>query len=83
MQNYNKKIESITTYIKNEYPNIKEEELIKIINSNTNDNTLKQYGIDITKDNIIKNKNNFIKYTTKEIILTTLLYLIILNIYLR
>ncbi len=82
-ENYNKKIESITTYIIKEYPNITEEELIKIINSNINNNTLKQYGIDIKKDDITKNKENFITYTIKEIIIIILLYLTIIYIYLR
>lgn len=82
-ENYNKKIESITTYIIKEYPNITEEELIKIINSNINDNTLKQYGIDIKEDDITKNKENFITYTIKEIIIIILLYLTIIYIYLR
>ena len=82
-ENYNKKIESITTYIIKEYPNITEEELIKIINSNINNNTLKQYGIDIKEDDITKNKENFITYTIKEIIIIILLYLTIIYIYLR
>ena len=82
-ENYNKKIESITSYIIKEYPNITEEELIKIINSNINNNTLKQYGIDIKEDDITKNKENFITYTIKEIIIIILLYLTIIYIYLR
>ena len=82
-ENYNKKIESITTYIIKEYPNITEEELIKIINSNINDNILKEYNIDIKEDDITKNKENFITYTIKEIIIIILLYLTIIYIYLR
>lgn len=83
-ENYNKKIESITTYIIKEYPNITEKELVEIINSNIDNNTLEQYGIDIKNDEIIKeNKTNLKKYTTKEIIISILLYLTIIYIYLR
>ena len=35
-ENYNKKIESITSYVIKEYPNITEQELIKIINTDKN-----------------------------------------------
>lgn len=83
-ENYNNKIESITTYVIKEYPNITEQELIKIINSNESNNTLKQYGIDLKNDDIIKdNKNNFKKYTIEEIIILLFLYVTIIYIYLR
>ena len=65
-ENYNKKIETITSYLLKEYPNLEEHDLIKIINSNEDNNTLKEYGIDIKNDEIIKNnEKNFIKFTTK------------------
>lgn len=83
-ENYNNKIESITSSVIKEYPNITEQELIKIINSNESNNILKQYGIDLKNDDIIKdNKNNFKKYTIEEIILLIFLYMTIIYIYLR
>ena len=83
-ENYNNKIESIINYVIKEYPNITEKELVEIINSNIDNNTLEQYGIDIKNDEIIKeNKTNLKKYTTKEIIISILLYLTIIYIYLR
>lgn len=83
-ENYNNKIESITSSVIKEYPNITEQELIKIINSNESNNILKQYGIDIKNDEIIKeNKINLKKYTIEEIILLIFLYMTIIYIYLR
>lgn len=82
-ENYNKKIESIISYQLEKYPNIKEEELIEIINSNKEKDILKKYGIDIKEDNILNSDKEFMKYTTKEVILITLLYIIILIVYLK
>ncbi len=83
-ENYNKKIESITSYVIKEYPNITEQELIKIINTDKNEEILKKYGIDINLDEIInENKTNLIKYTIEEISLITLLYIIVLLTYIR
>ena len=53
--NFNKKIDSIIYTVKETYPNIKEKEIINIINSKKEDETLlNKYGIDIKKDSIIK-----------------------------
>ena len=42
----NNNINGIVGIIKDKYPNIKDEEIIKIINSETINNNLKKYGID-------------------------------------
>ena len=83
-KNYNKKIETITAYLIENYPNLKEEELIKIINNQETKQVLKDYGINVEKDTIIKqNKNKFIKYTIQELTLTALLYILVITIYLK
>lgn len=52
--NYNKKINNIVEYISLEYPNINKNEIINILNSKNEDNDiLKQYGIDIYKESVI------------------------------
>ena len=53
--NYNNKIVSIVSLIKEKYPNIDETEIIKILNSKDTKKTelFKKYGIDINKESII------------------------------
>lgn len=67
---YNKKINSLSKTIQEKYPEIKEEEIIKIITTEKEDN-LKQYGIDIKEESIIE-KNN-IEYKKIQIIKITIL----------
>lgn len=54
----NNNINGIVGIIKDKYPNIKDEEIIKIINSETINNNLKKYGID--------NKSSSINSLNKE-----------------
>lgn len=53
--NYNNKIVSIVSLIKEKYPNIDETEIIKILNNKGTKKTelFKKYGIDINKESII------------------------------
>ena len=71
---YNKKINSLSKTIQEKYPEIKEEEIIKIITTEKEDN-LKQYGIDIKEESIIE-KNN-IEYKKIQIIKITILIIFI------
>ena len=71
---YNKKINSLSKTIQEQYPNIKESDVIEILKTDKEDN-LKQYGIDIKEESII-NKNN-IQYKKIQIIKITILIIFI------
>ena len=54
-KNFNKKINSILLVVKEQYPSITEEELIKIINQeNDSDELVKKYGINLETESIIE-----------------------------
>ena len=57
-KNYNDKINSIISNIKNRYPNIEESDIIEIINNEEDsEDILSKYGIDsITKNDKVNNK---------------------------
>ena len=75
-KNFNYKIGEILTLIKDKYPNLKEEELIALLNNKNIDfNILTKYGIDISKDSIIIKNDEF--YHTFIFINTTFIILII------
>lgn len=81
--NYNTKINSVLSLLIDKYPSLTKEELINILNNSTDtkENILKQYGLDIEKDSFILNNDkvylNSIKVT---IIITSSLFLIVLFI---
>lgn len=79
-KNYNDKINSIISNIKNRYPNIEESDIIEIINSEQDsEDILSKYGIDsITKNDKVNNKIRIISL----IIIITFDSLIILIFYL-
>lgn len=79
-KNYNDKINSIISNIKNKYPNIEESDIIEIINSEQDsEDILSKYGIDsITKNDKVNNKIRIISL----IIIITFDSLIILIFYL-
>lgn len=79
-KNYNDKINSIISNIKNKYPNIEESDIIEIINSEEeSEDILSKYGIDsITKNDKVNNKIRIISL----IIIITFDSLIILIFYL-
>ena len=61
-KNYNIKILEIVNKVKEDYPNISENEIIEILNSkNSNEQIFKKYGIDILKDNVLL-ENEKIQY---------------------
>ena len=71
--NYNNKINSILNKIEEKYPDIKETELIEIINNNdSNKDILNQYGISNYDSAIKSNNNYFYKY-----LIINILYLFI------
>lgn len=79
-KNYNDKINSIISNIKNKYPNIEESDIIEIINNEKDsEDILSKYGIDsITKNDKVNNKLRIISL----IIIITFDSLIILIFYL-
>lgn len=79
-KNYNDKINSIISNIKNKYPDIEESDIIEIINSEEDsEDILSKYGIDsITKNDKVNNKLRIISL----IIIITFDSLIILIFYL-
>lgn len=79
-KNYNDKINSIISNIKNRYPNIEESDIIEIINNEEDsEDILSKYGIDsITKNDKVNNKVRIISL----IIIITFDSLIILIFYL-
>lgn len=79
-KNYNDKINSIISNIKNKYPNIEESDIIEIINNEEDsEDILSNYGIDsITKNDKVNNKVRIISL----IIIITFDSLIILIFYL-
>lgn len=79
-KNYNDKINSIISNIKNRYPNIEESDIIEIINNEEDsEDILSKYGIDsITKNDKVNNKIRIISL----IIIITFDLLIILIFYL-
>lgn len=60
--NFNNKLSSIISLIKEEYPNINDEDIIKILNSKSSSisDNLKRYGIDINNDSLIL-ENNYLQ----------------------
>lgn len=64
--NFNKKIEMVMVNVKNQYPDIDENAIMNILNSENDGNTdfFKNYGINLEKDSIlIKNDKLFIKFS--------------------
>lgn len=82
--NFNKKLNSIVTMIKKEYPNVDKNAVIEILNKEQIENDLlfKEYGIDLNKESLIsENDRYFIKFLIHNlIIITFLLFTIFRNI---
>ena len=81
--NYNTKINSVLSLLIDKYPSLTKEELINILNSNTDtkENILKQYGLDIEKDSfILNNEKVYLNSIKVTIIITSSLFLMVLFI---
>ncbi len=83
--NYNNKISSLITLIKEKYNNIEEKEIIEALNNETKTNdTLLKYGIDITKDSVIKeNETNFTKFLILNVSFLILSLTLLLILFLK
>lgn len=84
--NYNNKIYSVITVLKEKYPDISEEEIIQILNSKSSskDKFLENYGIELEKDSIvIENQNMVFLFIAVNIFLTLSLSGILVFFYLK
>lgn len=81
--NYNTKVNSVLSLLIDKYPSLTKEELINILNNSTDtkENILKQYGLDIEKDSfILNNEKVYLNSIKVTIIITSSLFLIVLFI---
>ena len=83
---YNKKIEQIVSYVKEKYPDIKDEDIVDILDSkSSNETTLfKKYGLDIEESSVLlENKNKYYKYIVEDLLIIisslTIVYLIFMK----
>lgn len=84
-KNFNYKINAILEVLQEEYPDVKKEELIDILNSEKSEgNILLDYGYDIEKDFFIEenNKLNF-KFNIIKIIVLCLAFITIIYIFVK
>lgn len=74
--NFNKKLNSIVTMIKKEYPNVDKNAVIEILNKEQLENDLlfKEYGIDLNKESLIlENDRYFTKFLIHNLMIITFL----------
>ena len=84
-KNFNNKINALIEYIEKENKNINKEEIIKILNDNSTNNTfLEKYGINIKKDSIVieNDKVNMTYSILKETIII-LFTILLIGIFLK
>ncbi len=83
--NFNNKINFIISKIEKEYPNIKESEIIEILNSKDSSDILPKYGINIEEDSIVlendKENKKFIIVNISFVLLTVVIIASIFIIY--
>ncbi len=82
-QNFNKTISSIILKLKEEYPNLSEEEIIKILNAKKYDkNILLKYNIDFQNSYILTNKTQSQKFLILNLSFLIISFLILILIFL-
>ena len=82
--NYNLRLDRIITTIKNDYPDITDEEILNILNSEDNSNYMSQYGYNIYEDNYLKiNNDKFNLFLILNIvyIIVSIIILLFITIY--
>lgn len=80
--NYNQKIAGIIDDVLEKYPDIEKREIVEILNSSdkTNNEILREYGIELDKDSVIlENNTDFQKFIIIDIS-TLILFILILSI---
>lgn len=83
--NYNYKISSILSTVKEKYPEVTQNELIEILNEKSfSDISLKEYGIDLQEDTLILANDNYFKvFVFINIIILTIMFCTLVIIFLR
>lgn len=85
--NYNFKINGLINVIKEKYPDIKDEEIINILNENNNyfenKQFLKKYGIDFDKSILVENDNYHHKFLMINITYIILIIVILMFIFIK
>lgn len=84
-KNYNNKIVGIIIKIKEKYPNIKEDEIMDILNSkNKNIDIFSKYGIDINKESLVLlNEQKHYLFLIINLLLFIITIIIIITIFLK
>lgn len=85
-KNFNNKIAAIISSVKNKYPDISDDEIIKILNtSNSEDSSIfDKYGINLSNEAIlVKNDKDYHKFLFVNMSFLTLTILILLVLYIR
>lgn len=85
-KNFNKKLDAIITNLNENYPDITNEDLMDILNSEQSNSNyiLKTYGIDLNKDSLIfENDTYFVKFLILNLIIVTAIFIILLCIFLK
>ena len=78
VKEYNNKINSIVNEMLSKYPDVSEDEIISLLNSNSSSsNILEKYGIDENNSSIDKNDTLFMKYLIFDMVLIIIIMLII------
>ena len=83
--NYNNKIASIVTKLMQEYPELNQNQIFEILNSeeSLDEKTFKSYGIDLNQESIIiENDKNFIKFLITNIVFILCVLIIIVVLFL-
>ena len=84
-ENYNDKISRVLYSVNEKYPEVDKNELIEILNSKDSENiSLKEYGIDLSEDSLIlENDNYFRLFEIINIIVLTMMFIILIIVFLR
>lgn len=85
-QKFNQKINLIVSKINEKYPDVNKTELVEILNNTTSENNylLREYGIDLEKDSLIlENDNYFLKFIILNISLIIILSMLLLLIFFK
>ena len=85
-RNFNNKISTIFSEVLEKYPEVKKDDLIKILNemSNSNDELFKEYGIDLKKDSaILANDMKFKEFIVLDIGIITLFIIVLTLVFFK
>ena len=84
-KNFNNKLSSIISKIKESYPNISEDEILQILNNKkANTSIFEKYSIDINKDSIIlENDGIHYRFLALNIIILILSFMFLILIFLK